>query len=167
LRAAKTLVDARTELDNALAALPPGESPKSRIVGPKLRIMDKQIRDLDNVLAKLKSPLERLNSAVDKMELVFFEAHRTKGWQWVEEEPLWTSWSLRKFVTTIPQIVPAYHRSYHMHSAIVETLRPHSVSFETSRQEINRWVAQPHLEETSWEAEWEDLCRAEVDRWQV
>ena len=54
-----------------------------------------------------------------------------------------------------------------MHSEIVETLRPHSVSFETSRQEINRWVAQPYLEETSWDAEWEDLCQVEVDRWQV
>jgi len=167
LKAAKTLVDARTELDNALAILPPGENPKYRIAGPKLRIMDKQIRDLDNVLAKLKNLLERLNSAVDKMELVLFEAHRTKGWQWVEEEPLWTSWSLHKFVTTIPQIIRAYHRSYHMHLGIVEALRPHSVSFETSRQEINRWVAQPYLEETSWDAEWEDLCQAEVDRWQV
>lgn len=54
-----------------------------------------------------------------------------------------------------------------MHSELVETLRPHSVSFETSRQAINRWVAQPHLEETSWDAEWEDLCQVEVDRWQV
>lgn len=130
--------------------------------------------------------MERLSSAVDKMELVLFEAHRTKGWQWVEEEPLWTSWSLHKFgmspdqvypsctcslspppVTTIPQIVRAYHRSYHMHSEIIEVLRPHSVSFETSRQEINRWVAQPYLEETSWDAEWEDLCQVEVDRWQT
>lgn len=75
LKAAKTLVDARTELEcvfpnqsswctsnhtpvarrNALATLPPGENPKFRIVGPKLRIMDKQIRGLDNVLAKLVS----------------------------------------------------------------------------------------------------------------
>lgn len=70
-------------------------------------------------------------------------------------------------VTKIPRIVRAYHRSYRMHSEIVETLRPHSVSFETSRQEINRWVAQPYLEETSWDAEWEDLCQAEVNRWQV
>lgn len=70
-------------------------------------------------------------------------------------------------VTTIPRIVRAYHRSYHMHSEMVETLRPHSASFETSRQVINRWVAQPHLEETSWDAEWEDLCQVEVDRWQV
>ena len=70
-------------------------------------------------------------------------------------------------VTRIPQIIRAYHRSYHMHSEILEALRPHSVSFETSRREINRWVAQSHLEETSWDAEWEDLCQAEVDRWQV
>jgi len=76
LKAAKTLVDARTELEyvlksaflncppvlsdrvlakrsNALVTLPPGETPKYRIAGPKLRIMDKQIRDLDDVLAKL------------------------------------------------------------------------------------------------------------------
>ena len=43
------------EHSNALATLPPGENPKSRIVGPKLRIMDKQIRDLDSILAKLVS----------------------------------------------------------------------------------------------------------------
>lgn len=78
LNAARTLVDARTELEcvveaifcecplmrltvslvensNALAVLPPGENPKCRIVGPKLRIMDKQIRDLDSVLARLVS----------------------------------------------------------------------------------------------------------------
>jgi hypothetical protein len=78
LKAAKTLVDARTELEwvfesafcnrspvrltvffaessNALAVLPPGENPKCRIVGPKLRIMDKQVRDLEGVLAKLVS----------------------------------------------------------------------------------------------------------------
>lgn len=73
----------------------------------------------------------------------------------------------RPSVTAIPRIARAYHRSYRMHSEIVETLRPHSASFETSRQVINRWVAQPHLEETSWDAEWEDLCQVEVDRWQV
>jgi hypothetical protein len=73
LKAVKTLVDTRTELEcvsgsvflssgsngitvdgsNALAVLPPGENPKYRIVGPKLRIMDKQVCDLDSVLAKL------------------------------------------------------------------------------------------------------------------
>lgn len=75
--------------------------------------------------------------------------------------------SISLSVTTIPRIVRAYHRSYRMHSEIVETLRPHSVSFETSRQVINGWVAQPYLEETSWDAEWEELCQVEVDRWQV
>lgn len=78
LKAVKTLVDTRTELEcvsrsvsqgcpparltfelsNALAAFPPGENPKYRIAGPKLRVMDKQIRDLENVLAKLVSLLE-------------------------------------------------------------------------------------------------------------
>lgn len=52
-----------------------------------------------------------------------------------------------------------------MHIQIVQQLRSHSVSFEVSREAINNWVAQPHLEEGSWEAQWEDLCAAEIDRW--
>lgn len=38
-----------------------------------------------------------MNALVDNMETVLFEAHKTKGWQWVEQEPLWTTWSLSKF----------------------------------------------------------------------
>jgi hypothetical protein len=52
-----------------------------------------------------------------------------------------------------------------MHVSLVQTLRIHSTSFDASRQVIAQWVAQSHLEEHSWEAEWEDLCDAEVDRW--
>ena len=52
-----------------------------------------------------------------------------------------------------------------MHIEIVETLRSHSVKFEVSREAINRWVTQPSLQEDGWDAFWEDLCEAEIDRW--
>ena len=52
-----------------------------------------------------------------------------------------------------------------MHAGVVGVLRSHSVTFEVSREAIARWVAQPFLEEGSWDAEWEDLCAAEIDRW--
>ena len=52
-----------------------------------------------------------------------------------------------------------------MHVELVEILRSHSVSFEVSREAISRWVAQPHLEEGSWDTQWEDLCEAEIDKW--
>lgn len=52
-----------------------------------------------------------------------------------------------------------------MHVELVDTLRSHDVSFEVSRQAIAQWVAQPYLEEGSWEAQWEDLCTVEIDRW--
>jgi hypothetical protein len=48
---------------------------------------------------------------------------------------------------------------------MVETLRPHSISFEDSRALLARWVAQEWLEEDGWEARWEDLCAVEVDGW--
>jgi hypothetical protein len=81
LKAAKSLVDARTDLEyvfsdlyflriyfnitpmhdrsNSLASLPAGEEPRYRIVGPKLLIMDKHTAELDTVISKLVSGLLR------------------------------------------------------------------------------------------------------------
>lgn len=72
LKAARTLVDARTELEcvcfhpcpneqpralsrvsNMLGLLPPNSQPRSEIVGPKLAMMDKSIAQLDAAAAKL------------------------------------------------------------------------------------------------------------------
>lgn len=65
----------------------------------------------------------------------------------------------------MPAILIPYHRSLEMHVELVDVLRSHSVLFEVSREAISKWVAQPYLEEGSWDAQWEDLCEAEIDRW--
>ncbi|KAL0947352.1 hypothetical protein HGRIS_013469 [Hohenbuehelia grisea] len=164
LKAAKGLVDARTELDNALALLP-DKQPRSHLVGPKLTYMEKKIADLDLVILKLEKQFRRMNNAIDNLEGVLSEAHKIKGWKWVHEEPLWTTWSLEKFVTSVPEILIPYHRSLESHRDIVNILRSHSVTFEVSRDAINTWAEQPWLEELGWEAKWEDLCAVEVERW--
>ena len=123
-----------------------------------------------------------MNMIVDSLEGVIFEAHKAKGWQFVQE-PLWLSWSLERFgtsmpilacpglpnsdsaVTEIPHILTPYHRSLVMHEELVQVLRSHETTFDTSRQALAKWTAQPCLEEHSWEAQWEDLCAAEIDRW--
>ena len=48
---------------------------------------------------------------------------------------------------------------------MVATLRPHSVTFEISRDVIGEWAAQEWLEDDGWDEKWEDLCEVEVDRW--
>ncbi|KAL6309024.1 hypothetical protein BKA93DRAFT_724153 [Sparassis latifolia] len=164
LKAAKTLVDARTELDNDLAALPAGTRPAYRIVQPRLELMEGRIADLDAVIVKLKKQFAKMNNLVDSIEAILFEAHKVKGWEWVQD-PLWVTWSLEKFVSSVPEILIPYHRSLEMHIELVDTLRSHDVTFEASRYAIAQWVAQPHLEEGSWDAQWEDLCAAEIDRW--
>lgn len=68
---------------------------------------------------------------------------------------------------SLPAILVPYHRSLQMHKDIVDKLRCHSIPFEASREAITNWVAQPHLEEGSWDAQWEDLCEAEIERWGV
>lgn len=130
-----------------------------------------------------------MNAIVDNLEALLADAHKTKGWQWVQE-PLWTTWSLEKFgkieaffillyryvlgtdagtffspVTSVPDILIPYHRSLIMHTELVDTLRSHQVTFDVSRQAVAQWAAQPYLEEGVWESQWEDLCAVEIERW--
>ena len=68
-------------------------------------------------------------------------------------------------VTSMPNLLPPYHRSLETQIELVNSLRSHSLSFEESRGIIAKWVSQPHLEADSWVSEWEDLCAVEVERW--
>jgi hypothetical protein len=126
----------------------------------------------------------KMNLIVDNMESLLFEAHKTKGWQWVSEEPLWVTWPMEKFgavlpfeqlttsfdwliyvVSSISEILTPYHRSLDTHIHLVSTLRLHSSPFETSQIAISEWVAQRDLQENGWTARWEDLCAAEIEGW--
>ncbi|KAK7049224.1 hypothetical protein VNI00_005825 [Paramarasmius palmivorus] len=180
LKAAKSLVDTRTDLDNMLSLIP-NRLPRSHIVTPKLALMEKRIVELENVIAKLvghitlyiliklmqnkQKQFRKMVNTVENFEGLVVEAHKQKGWQWVEKEPLWTTWSLDKFATTIPDILGPYHRSLNEHINLVDILRKHSTPFEEARVAIAQWAAQPWLEDSSWDARWEDLCEAEIERW--
>ncbi|KAJ7349253.1 hypothetical protein DFH08DRAFT_864947 [Mycena albidolilacea] len=166
LKAARSLVDARTDLDNALELVPDGQ-PRTRLVGPRLALMEKRIAELDAVNAKLRKQFRRMNAVVDGLEALLVEAHKTKGWAWVSEEALWVTWSLEKFASAIPSLLTPYHRSLDTHLALVDILRSHSVSFEDARDALAKWAEQPWLEDDGWESVWEDLCAAEVERWDV
>jgi hypothetical protein len=165
LKTARTLVDSRTELDNALAMVPAGTQPGSIMVSPKLDVMDECITLLDSVLMKLSKLLRRMSTVLDNMEALMFEAERLKGFQWCHEEPLWVSWPIEKFVLSLSELTTPYHRSLTLHKELVDTLRSHTVSFEDSRKAINQWVEQPFLRDDGWNAKWEDLCEAEVEKW--
>jgi len=165
LKAVRELIDARTDLDNLLALVPDGEQPRSRLVGPKLSHMDERIAAIDLVVSKLKRQFQKMTCIVDGMEALLADAHKAKGWQWVCSEPMWTTWPMEKFVTSVSDILWPYRRSVELHVELLDTLRSHDVSFEISRKAANTWVEQPYLEEDSWDARWEALCEVEIDRW--
>jgi hypothetical protein len=68
-------------------------------------------------------------------------------------------------VTSVPDILWPYRRSLELHIELIDTLRSHDVSFDMSRKAANTWVEQPYLEDDNWDAKWEALCSAEIDRW--
>jgi hypothetical protein len=120
-----------------------------------------------------------MTTVVDNLESVVFEAHKTKGWKWVQD-PLWCTWSLERFgmlsgktvyllstpttATHIPTLLPVYHRSLYQMRELVSDLRSHELTFENSRDILSKWVHQPYLEAGGW-SDWEDLCSVEVERW--
>lgn len=69
-------------------------------------------------------------------------------------------------VASVSEILRPYRRSLEDHTDLVKKLRSHTVSFETSRDAINSWVEQRWLAEDGWDANWEDLCAAEIHRWE-
>ncbi|KAI0646915.1 hypothetical protein C8Q79DRAFT_907980 [Trametes meyenii] len=164
LKAASSLVDARTELDNELAMLSVGKQPAYPFVLEKLHSMEMCIEDLNEVIRRLDKLFLKMVKIIKGLEVLLHEVHKTKGWKFVEE-PLWVTWSLEKFVTKLPYILKPYRRSLETHSDLVEQLRPHDVTFEESRQIIAIWQAQPHLAQGGWDAVWEDICSVEVDCW--
>ncbi|KAI0047959.1 hypothetical protein FA95DRAFT_1558488 [Auriscalpium vulgare] len=165
LKAAKALVDSRTELHNQLALLTDSTQPRTRMVGPKLEYMEERIVDLDIVVSKLKKQFQKMTLLIENLEVALADAHKAKGWAWVQSEPLWTTWSLEKFVSSIASILRPYRRSLDLHTRLVDILRPHSVSFKDARSAIQQWVEEAPLEDENWDAKWEDLCIAEIDRW--
>ncbi|PFH50048.1 hypothetical protein AMATHDRAFT_48188 [Amanita thiersii Skay4041] len=169
LRAAKGIVDTRTDLDNALALIP-NRQPRTHLVRPKLSTIDKHLSDLDAILAKLQKLLRRMTTIIDSLEALFAEATTTKGYKWTQE-PLWTTWSLEQFgdlllVTSFSRVASPYYRSLTLLTELVDKLRSHSISFEESRKVIAMWVAQPWLEDEGWEAKWEDICAVEIECWE-
>ncbi|THV07881.1 hypothetical protein K435DRAFT_772236 [Dendrothele bispora CBS 962.96] len=164
LKAAKSLVDTRTDLDNALS-ITPNRLPRSRVVGPKLEIMDTRTAELDTVITKLERQFRKMSTVIENLEALVIDAHKNKGSAWVQQEALWVTWSLEKFATSISELLVPYHRSLENHKALVDILRFHSVSFEDSRDAVASWAQQPWLEDSGWDAKWEDICAAEVDRW--
>ncbi|KAF9458637.1 hypothetical protein BDZ94DRAFT_1173213, partial [Collybia nuda] len=164
LKAAQSLIDTRTDLDNELSLLSSSQ-PRYQFVGPKLAFMEQRIVDLDTVINKLDKQFRKMDTVVDNMETVLIEAHKVKGWKWVRDEPLWVTWSLEKFVTSVAEILIPYHRSLNAHIGLVDMLRNNTVSFETSHEVISKWVEQPWFEGSSWDAKWGDLCEVEVERW--
>lgn len=71
----------------------------------------------------------------------------------------------RHAVTSMPNLLPPYHRSLQAQVEIVDSLRSHSLSYEESRGLVAKWGSQPHLEADSWVTEWEDICEVEIGRW--
>ncbi len=103
-----------------------------------------------------------MNSIIDGMEVLLADAHKAKGWHWVYLEPMWTTWPMEKFGASISKCLSVHSKCNTVRQSLQSLT---SVSFETSRKIANTWVEQPHLEEDSWDAKWEDLCEVEIDRW--
>jgi len=158
LKAAKTLIDTRTELENALTTY---GYPTKPLMGNKSRIMDHKIRELDAVLSKLANQMQKMSTVVENIEVLINEAHRVKGWSWISSEPMWCSWPMEKFYLSLLVLLPDFNRSLEEHKDAVLKLRSHDLSFDQSRGILQAWTDQPS---EGWD-ELDDMFSVEVQGW--
>lgn len=157
-KAAKTLIDTRTDLENTLKTY---GRPQKPLVAAKLNIMEARLRELDVVLQKMQNQREKIHGALDNIELLINDAHRAKGWEWVSNEALWCTWPMDKFYQSLLGLMPDLHRSLEVRREVVSTLKSHDVSFERSKEALQSWSG-PTLDQ--WD-ELEELFSIEVDGW--
>ncbi|KAH8828544.1 hypothetical protein DL96DRAFT_1696836 [Flagelloscypha sp. PMI_526] len=166
VKAVRKVVDTNTELQNELSQYST-TLPSTRIIGPKVSTMERGLVEIDAVITKLRRQFQRMVQIVENFDQLLAEAHRTKGWDWVNETPLWLSWSLSRFVLSITDILPPYFRSLELHVELAVQLKSYSsLSFDESREIVASWVRQSEIEEANWDAFWEDVCEAEVEGWE-
>ena len=65
----------------------------------------------------------------------------------------------------MPALLVPYHRSLNAQIFIADSLRSHSLPFEEARLLVTQWAAQAELTSNEWVATWEDLCAAEIEKW--
>jgi len=127
--------------------------------------MEKCIESINAVVSKLKKQYSKMNTIMDNIEDIFFEACKMKGFAWAHEEPMWCTWPLEKFVNEIPALLQPYGHALQYQIDVAEDLRGHALNFEESRKLVVSWASQAHLEADDWTIDWEELCEAEIDRW--
>lgn len=71
-----------------------------------------------------------MNTLIDNMDAVLFEAHKTKGWLWVDQEPLWITWSLSKFGTR--SLIYTLAITLNTFDSLLRSGDPHAISSVSS-----------------------------------
>ncbi|KAH9934834.1 uncharacterized protein B0H18DRAFT_1181536 [Fomitopsis serialis] len=167
LKAAKSLVDARTDLDNPrderAAHLPATFRDKFAMMEQDIMILACRREAREHDAPKTKKQFQRMNTIL-KLEAVLFEATKQKDGS-CPRAPMGVlvmdKFGMTTFISThsdltgnrsdndISILIP-YHRSLLMHeelTSICEAMK----HLRGSRRALAEWAAQPYLEDHSWE----------------
>ncbi|KAL9940054.1 hypothetical protein V8E36_000759 [Tilletia maclaganii] len=79
-----------------------------------LQYADSAREDLEAVMVKIQAQSNRLITVLDQARLLLAESLKAKGFAFVGEEPLWTTWNMDRFVqaladSTTPYVVSTVH----------------------------------------------------------
>ncbi|RSH92617.1 hypothetical protein EHS25_008062 [Saitozyma podzolica] len=116
---------------------------------------------LQAVLTKLQKALNKLAMLVDQAEKVYFEAYRV---QWPGlNEPLWVTWTLERFVDSIPPLLSMHDSHLTTLRNLSSTIASPQTSFDNAKLALERW-RDLSIGGERWEGvrEWEDIVGLEM-----
>ncbi|ORX34224.1 hypothetical protein BD324DRAFT_637164 [Kockovaella imperatae] len=136
LKAGKGCVDQATEMDNILLAPLGSERPS---IAEHLEMFYESQRAMDGVLRKLDRLIIKLSALIDQADKLFFEAHRTMGWQFVLEQPMWFSWTFETFVDSLSPLLSNHHTQLAHLRVLSNQITDPQTSFENAKLALEQW----------------------------
>ncbi|WWC66591.1 uncharacterized protein I206_100494 [Kwoniella pini CBS 10737] len=159
-KAAKGFIDEGTEMDNILAI---DEKPERPEISNHLNTLFNHRQTLESTLKKLDNNLYKLSALAEQAEKIFFGAYSREGTEFVFVEPLWSTWTMERFVNSLSPLISFHTAHLASLTTLSKIILDTTTTFDDAKVALESWRDIATGGER-WEGvrEWEELVELEL-----
>ncbi|WWC58392.1 uncharacterized protein I303_100932 [Kwoniella dejecticola CBS 10117] len=160
-KAAKGCIDEGTEMDNILSI---EEKPERPEITSHLNALYNHRQVLESTLKKLDNNLYKLSALADQAEKILFGACSREGNEFVFVDPLWSTWTMKKFVNSLSPLITLHTSHLASLSSLAKVIMDTNTSFDDAKVALESWRDIATAGER-WVGvrEWEELVDLELE----
>ncbi|WWC86055.1 uncharacterized protein L201_000926 [Kwoniella dendrophila CBS 6074] len=135
-KASKGCIDEATEMDNILAI---DEKPERPEITEHLNSWYNHRQSLESTLKKLDNNLYKLSALAEQAEKILFGAYTREGNEFVFVEPLWSTWTLEKFVNSLSPLISLHTLHLASLNSLSQAILDPNTSFDDAKLTLEAW----------------------------